>query len=104
MHENVRRFIKTGIIFLLVGLGIGTFMLVSRRHSSRAAYWTLTISTAVRIAGEVARSEADATWLGLAVSAAGAVQILGFAIYFWTMWPRIRPIGSHLREAKGQRF
>ena len=39
------------------------------------------------------------------VSQHGSIaQVIGFAIYFWTMWSRIRPVGSHLREAKGQRF
>jgi uncharacterized protein involved in response to NO len=68
------------------------------------AYWTLTIATAARIAGEVARSAAGPDWLRWLVTAAGVAQVVGFAIYFWTMWPRIRPVGSHLREAKGQRF
>lgn len=151
VHTNVRRFIKTGIVFLFAGLLIGGWMLIRRElaggwpdpylasahaHAVQlgfvmflilgvalwlfpkppdgdtryrperidAAYWTLTISTAVRIAGEVARSALDHAWLGWAVSVAGVAQILGFAIYFWTMWPRIRPVGSHLREAKGQRF
>jgi hypothetical protein len=28
----------------------------------------------------------------------------GIGLYFWTLWPRIRPVGSHLREARGERF
>jgi uncharacterized protein involved in response to NO len=151
VHTNVRRFIKTGIAFLFVGLLIGAWM-ISRRelggvwpgpylvsahaHAVQlgfvmflilgvalwlfpkppegdtryrpgridAAYWTLTIATASRIAGEVARSAAGPDWLRWLVTAAGVAQVVGFALYFWTMWPRIRPVGSHLREAKGQRF
>jgi hypothetical protein len=34
----------------------------------------------------------------------GALQVAGFAIYFWTMWRRIRPVGSQLREARGEKF
>ena len=151
VHTNVRRFIKTGIVFLFAGLLIGAWMLVEREFGGRwpgpymvsahahavqlgfvmflilgvalwlfpkppegntryrperidAAYWTLTIATAVRIAGEIARSAAGPDWLAWIVMAAGVAQVIGFAIYFWTMWPRIRPVGSHLREAKGQRF
>jgi hypothetical protein len=151
VHTNVRRFIKTGIAFLFVGLLIGAWM-ISRRelggvwpgpylvsahaHAVQlgfvmflilgvalwlfpkppegdtryrpgridAAYWTLTVATASRIAGEVARSAAGPDWLRWLVTAAGVAQVVGFALYFWTMWPRIRPVGSHLREAKGQRF
>lgn len=151
MHTNVRRFIKTGIGFLFIGLLIGAWMIGHRElggvwpgpylvsahaHAVQlgfvmflilgvalwlfpkppegdtryrpgridAAYWTLTIATAARIAGEVARSAAGPDWLRWLVTVAGAAQVVGFAIYFWTMWPRIRPVGSHLREAKGQRF
>ena len=151
MHTNVRRFIKTGIAFLFVGLLIGAWMIGRRElggiwpapylvsahaHAVQlgfvmflilgvalwlfpkapegdtryrpgwidAAYWTLTIATAARIAGEIARSAVDPEWLRWLVTAAGVAQVVGFAIYFWTMWPRIRPVGSHLREAKGQRF
>jgi uncharacterized protein involved in response to NO len=151
VHTNVRRFIKTGIGFLMAGLVLGAWMLVQRellgtwpdrylvsahahaiqlgfvmflilgvalwlfpkppqgdtRYRPRridAAYWTLTVATVVRIAGEVARGAAGPAWLGAIVAAAGIAQIVGFAIYFWTMWPRIRPVGSHLREAKGERF
>jgi hypothetical protein len=42
--------------------------------------------------------------LRLIVVAGGLGQILGSAVYFWTMWPRIRPVGSQLREAAGERF
>ena len=151
MTTNVRRFIKTGIAFLFVGLLIGAWMIGRRelggtwpgpylvsahahavqlgfvmflilgvalwlfpkapRGDTRyrperiaAAYWTLTIATAARIAGEVASSVAAPAWLGWVVFTAGAAQVVGFGIYFWTLWPRIRPVGSHLREAKGERF
>ncbi|MDX1660894.1 MAG: hypothetical protein R3326_03805 [Gemmatimonadota bacterium] len=151
MHTNVRRFVKTGIGFLLVGLVIGAFMIVRREvvgvwpeaylvsahaHAVQlgfvlflilgvalwlfpkppkgddryrperidVAFYTLTASTAWRIAGEVSRVWIDATALRWSIAAAGILQLVGFAIYFWTMWPRIRPVGSHLREAKGERF
>lgn len=151
MHTNVRRFIKTGIGFLMVGLALGAFMIVRRElagtwpeaylvsahaHAVQlgfvmylilgvalwlfpkppkgderyrperidAAFWTLTIATGWRIAAEVSRVWVDAPALRWSIAAAGVLQLVGFGIYFWTMWPRIRPVGSHLREAKGERF
>lgn len=151
MHRNVRRFIKTGIAFLFVGLALGAWMLAERELAGRVsgpylvsahahavqlgfvmflilgvslwlfpkpphgdtryrpgridlAYWILTLATATRLAGEIARGLGAPRWLGWIVTAAGAAQVLGFGVYFWTMWPRIRPVGSHLREAKGERF
>lgn len=151
MHTNVRRFIKTGIGFLMAGLVLGAVMIVRRElfgippepflSSAHAhavqlgfvmflilgvalwlfpkapkgddryrpgridlAFWTLAIATGVRIAGEISRAWVGAGWLRWTVALAGVAQVVGFAVYFWAMWPRIRPVGSHLREAKGERF
>jgi len=151
LHTNARRFLKTAILFLFVGLALGGWILVERellslapsRHLVSAhahavqlgfvmflilgvalwlfpkapsgdtryrpgrivaAYALLTTATAVRIVGEAARAWSAAPALRWAVAAAGLAQIAGFALYFWTMWPRIRPVGSHLREARGERF
>ncbi len=151
MYTLVRRFIKTGIVFLFSGLLLGGWMLVQRelfgrwpdpylvsahthavfvgfvmflilgvalwlfpraakddtRYSpgrAEAAYWILVIATAGRFLAEAARAWIDPPMLGWVVVAGGLGQIVGLAVYFWTMWTRIRPAGSHLREAKGERF
>lgn len=41
---------------------------------------------------------------GWAIVAADTAQFVGFALYFHTMWPRIRPVGSQIREERGERF
>lgn len=151
MYTLVRRFIKTGIVFLALGLALGLYLLVGRELGGRwphphlvsahthavlvgfvmflilgvalwlfprapkgdtryrperaaAAYWVLTVATALRFVGEVLRAWLDATALAWAVVLGGVGQAVGLGIYFWAMWPRIRSVGSHLREAKGERF
>lgn len=151
MYTLVRRYLKTAIAFLAVGLGIGGWMIVRRelvgaapdaylasahthalfvgfvmmmimgvalwlfprpdkadeRYDPRLAslaYWLLTISTAGRITGEVLRSTVGYPWLRVSVAASGIVQGLAIGIFFYTMWTRIRPVGSQSREAKGERF
>ncbi len=151
MFTMVRRFIKTGIAFLGVGLVLGAYLLAQRelrgdfphpylvsahvhavgvgfimflilgvalwlfpkpakddtRYSpSRIAlaYWLLTIATGTRFIAEVVRAASDALWLRWTVLLAGLVQLIGLVVYFYTMWTRIRPVGSHLREASGERF
>ena len=54
--------------------------------------------------GSVSKTMGPALRLGWMVVLGGAGQALGLLLYFWTMWGRIRPVGSHLREAKGERF
>lgn len=151
MHSLVRRYIKTAIAFLVVGLAIGARTLIRReiffrspnpfevsahthailvgfvmmmilgvalwlfpraergeqRYDPRlaaAAYWLLTIGTAVRVASELARASFADLWLRSAVVTGGLAQFAGIVLFFFTMWPRIRSAGSHIREAKGEKF
>ena len=151
MHSLVRRFLKTGIGFLALGLALGAWIMAQRellqrfpspylvsahthailvgfvmmmilgvalwlfprpakddaRYSPRAAevaYWLVGGGTAIRVAGELARSGVDAPWLRIGTFAAGLLQIAGLLVFFYTMWSRIRPLGSQAREAQGERF
>ena len=151
MHSLVRRYLKTGIAFLALGLCLGLWMMVERemrgrvpsaflvsahthaifvgfvmmmilgvalwlfprpakddtRYSPRAAnaaYWLVAVGTGSRIAGELARQESSAAWLRAATLGAGFLQVAGIAVFFYTMWSRIRPLGSQAREAQGERF
>jgi hypothetical protein len=38
------------------------------------------------------------------VVASGLLQIVGICLFFYTMWSRIRGVGSMAREAAGERF
>ena len=151
MHTLVRRYLKTAIAFLLVGLALGGWMLVRRelggRHptpyetsahthailvgfvmmmilgvalwlfprpdkadtryrprAAEAAYWLVSLGTAGRVAGELLRPAIADAWLRWAVVLCGLAQVAGIALFFFTMWSRIRPAGSQQREAKGERF
>jgi heme/copper-type cytochrome/quinol oxidase subunit 1 len=151
VHSLVRKYIKTAIAFLFIGLAIGGWMIVRRELYERgatpyevsahthaifvgfvmmmilgvalwlfprpekgdrryrpalaeAAYWLLAIGTAARVAGELLRYRTDAPWLRWTIVASGLLQILALAVYFYTMWPRIRAVGSQAREAAGERF
>lgn len=147
----VRRFIKTGLAFLALGLVLGAILLIQRelrgvfphpylvsahvhavgvgfvmflilgvalwlfpkpaKDDTRYrpawiafSYWVLLTSTAGRFVTEMGRAYLEAGWLRAVVLVAGFGQVLGLAVYFFTMWSRIRPVGSHLREAAGERF
>lgn len=151
MHSLVRRYIKTAIAFLVLGLAIGTRILIRREIFLRppslyevsahthailvgfvmmmilgvalwlfpraergerqydprlaaAAYWLLTIGTAGRVASELARAFSAALWLRSTVVTGGLAQFAGIVLFFFTMWPRIRSAGSHIREARGEKF
>jgi heme/copper-type cytochrome/quinol oxidase subunit 1 len=151
LYTLVRRFIKTGVGFLAVGLVLGFWLVVQRELLGRfpdpnlvsahahavligfvmflilgvalwlfpraakedtryspgratASYWILFIATAVRFVAEASGAWFDSLLLGWLVVLGGLGQVVGLLFYFWTMWTRIRPVGSHKREAKGERF
>ena len=98
------------VMFLILGVAIWLFPRPDKDDTRyrpariEAAYWLLALSTGGRLVAEAARGWVQAPALGGVVLAGGVGQALGVALYFWTMWGRIRPVGSHLREAKGERF
>lgn len=103
--------ILVGFIMMMI-LGVALWMFprpapADRRYQpvvANLAYWLITTSTALRAAGECARSVTSVPWLRAGVLAAGVGQIVGLALFFATMWSRIRPAGSRAREASGERF
>jgi heme/copper-type cytochrome/quinol oxidase subunit 1 len=68
------------------------------------AYWLATLGTAGRVGGEVLHLWTRSPWLGWTIVVAGLAQMAGMLLFFWAMWPRIRPVGSALREKEGERF
>ena len=151
MYSLVRRFLKTAIGFLIVGLILGVWMIMERdlagrfpstylvsahthailvgfvmmmilgvalwlfprpakddaRYTPRvaeASYWLIALGTAARIIGELLQPRVDALWVRVATVTAATMQAVGIALFFYTMWSRIRPAGSQSREAQGERF
>jgi heme/copper-type cytochrome/quinol oxidase subunit 1 len=72
---------------------------------AEAAYWMLTLGTAARALAELARSaRPHERWLAWVIVAASMAQIAALALFFHTMWSRIRGLGSQARERQGERF
>ncbi|MBI4501733.1 MAG: hypothetical protein HY700_11290 [Gemmatimonadetes bacterium] len=151
MHTLVRRYIKTAIAFLVIGLLLGGWMIVERElggggvhphlvsaHThilligfvmfmilgvgqwifprpaagdtryrplaAESAYWILLLTTSARSVAEVARDWSDEMVVRWVIVVAAIGQIVGFVVYFVVMWSRIRPLGSQIREGRGERF
>ncbi|MEO7361804.1 MAG: cbb3-type cytochrome c oxidase subunit I [Gemmatimonadaceae bacterium] len=151
MHSIARRYIKTAIAFLMLGLVLGVRMLANRELNNRfatpfemsahthallvgfvmqmimgvalwmfprpakddtryrpflmeLAYWVMTLSTVIRVAGELARNSVSDPWLRWLIVMAGIGQAIAVLLFFQNMWPRIRPVGSRAREESGEKF
>ena len=98
------------VMFTIFGVALWLFPRPAKDDShysprrAEAAYWILTIATASRFVAEAARAWVDSRALAWVVVLGGLGQIIGIGVYFWMMWTRIRPVGSALREAQGERF
>jgi heme/copper-type cytochrome/quinol oxidase subunit 1 len=98
------------VMFLICGVALWLFPRAPKDDTGyrpervAASYWILTVATASRFTAEAARAWSDAPALRYVVVAGGLAQVLGLAVYFRAMWSRIRPVGSHLREAQGEKF
>jgi len=103
--------VLVGFVMFMI-LGVALWLFPRPRPDDRryrpgriaAVYWCLTVGTGLRFAGEVLHTVTAGGWLAAIVVAGGAAQAFGLLMFGWTMWSRIRPIGSHIREARGERF
>ena len=75
-----------------------------RPRMAEAAYWLVTLGTAGRTLGELLRPTVPSLALRWAVVLCSLAQIAGIALFFHTVWARIRAVGSAAREARGERF
>ncbi len=67
-------------------------------------YWILTISTALRFLFQVTASFQFISWVNTAISIFSSLQVVAMLLFFYSMWGRIRAVGSQHREAKGEKF
>ena len=67
-------------------------------------YWLLTIATALRFIFQVAASFYFINWVNMAIAIFSSLQVIAMILFFYSMWGRIRAVGSQYREAKGEKF
>lgn len=67
-------------------------------------YWLMTISTALRFFSQVALSFYFERWLSIVITITSSLQVVAMLLFFYSIWGRIRPVGSQHREAKGEKF
>lgn len=67
-------------------------------------YWIMTSATSLRFISQVASSFYVVQWINIIITIASTFQIIAIILFFYSMWGRIRPVGSQYREAKGEKF
>jgi len=98
------------MMFMILGVALWLFPRPAREDTRyrpaqvEAVYWVLTLGTAGRIVGEVARDAGGSGWLRWVILCCGLGQVVGLALFIWAIRARIRAVGSQAREARGERF
>ncbi|MCF8306802.1 MAG: hypothetical protein K9I71_11555 [Ignavibacteriales bacterium] len=67
-------------------------------------YIIMTAATALRFTAQVILSFTIIEWLEILVFMASMLQTLAIILFFYTIWGRIRAVGSQIREARGEKF
>ena len=67
-------------------------------------YWLMTIATALRFVMQLIASYYYIAWINIAIVIFSSLHVLAMILFFYTMWGRIRGVGSQIREAKGEKF
>lgn len=151
MFSTVRYFIKTSVIFLIIGILTGLYMSISKyilkigysqelisahthlilvgsvmmmimgvalwffpraeKDDKRyhpdvilASYWIMTVGTSSRFIFQVVANFFFSDLIPYLIAISSFFQIIAMILFFYSMWGRIRPVGSHIREAKGEKF
>lgn len=151
MFTTVRYFVKTSLIFLMVGILTGLHMSFTKYISQKSytqelisahthiilvgsvlmmimgvalwffpraekddkkynpdlilvTYWMMTIATAMRFVTQIIGAYYYLPWVNVSIVVFSSFQVLAMILFFYSMWGRIRAVGSQYREAKGEKF
>ena len=84
------------VMMMIMGVALWMFPRPAKEDThfdprlAEAAYWCVSLGTAARVLAELLRPASVAAALRWTVVLGGAAQAVGLALFFWTMWTRIR--------------
>jgi hypothetical protein len=67
-------------------------------------YWIMTIATLLRFIFQSIGSYYFIKWVNISIVIFSSLQVIAMILFFYSMWGRIRAVGSQFREAKGEKF
>ncbi len=102
--------ILVGFVMMLI-MGIALWLFPRPREKvfyspllAEITFYLMFLSILVRSAAEIAGSIVLSPWIAGTVVAGSFGEIAGIVLFFINIWNRIKPIGSQIREAKGEKF
>jgi heme/copper-type cytochrome/quinol oxidase subunit 1 len=67
-------------------------------------YWLMAGATLLRYCFQVTASFVYLDWINKTIFFVSMLQVIAMLLFFYSMWGRIRAVGSQYREAKGEKF
>lgn len=67
-------------------------------------YWLMAGATTLRFITQVIGSFYYIGWINSSIFIFSLLQVVAMILFFFSIWGRIRPVGSQYREAKGEKF
>ena len=102
--------ILVGFVMMLI-MGIALWLFPRPREKvfyspliAEITFYLMFAAIAVRSAGEILNGFILSRWIAWAIVAGSFGEIAGIVLFFINIWNRIKPVGSHIREAKGEKF
>jgi heme/copper-type cytochrome/quinol oxidase subunit 1 len=102
--------ILVGFVMMLI-MGIALWLFPRPREKvfyspllAEITFYVMFATISVRSLSEIASGFIVSPWTAWAVVTGSFGEILGIVLFFVNIWNRIKPIGSHIREAKGEKF
>lgn len=98
------------LLMMVMGMGLWMFPRPAKSDThytptlAHVTYWLVTGGTVVRFFCEWFAPLGSINVLSVGVLLGGTSQAVAVFLFVWNIWTRIRPLGSQIREAKGERF
>jgi hypothetical protein len=98
------------MLMLIMGIAVWFFPKADKTDTKYSSarimivYWLMLSGTIFRFIFEVIDAYVTISILNSIIVFSSTLQITAIIIYAYTMWGRIRPLGSQFREAKGEKF
>jgi len=67
-------------------------------------YWLMALSTGLRFLFQVLLAFYYLDWISISVSIFSTLQVLAIILFFYSIWGRIRSVGSYKREKEWKKF
>ncbi|MCF7796907.1 MAG: DUF2871 family protein [Lentisphaeria bacterium] len=99
-----------GMMMMILGVAVWFFPRPTKEDTKydpdrvQKFYWIFTISTLGRFVFEIFMGIWQDDWVRVTAFALSALQVIGMIGLIYSVWDRVRPVGSQIREKKGEKF